>query len=82
MVPLGTVWVASTVPGGGGGQVEDDESNAIWNRSDVGSEEAEDMGEERDMIEDEEAEEAEEQAEEGTPVELDESDEGSDIEHV
>ena len=87
MVPLGTVWVASTLPGGGGavGQVEDDKSNAIWNRSDVGSEEAEDMGEERDMIEDEEAEEAEEEAEEGTPVELvelDESDEGSDIEHV
>jgi len=42
------------------------------------------MGEERDMIEDEEEEEAEEEAEEGTLVELvelDESDEGSDIEH-
>ena len=31
--------------GGAVGQVEDDESNASWNRSDVESEEAEDMGE-------------------------------------
>ena len=71
--------------GGAVGQVEDDGSNASWNRSDVGSEEAEDMGEGRDMIEGREEEEAEEVAEEGTPVELvelDESDEGSDIEHV
>ena len=30
--------------GGAVGQVEDDGSNASWNRSDVGSEEAEDMG--------------------------------------
>jgi len=65
--------------------VEDDETNASWNRSDVGSEEAEGIGEERDMMEDEEEEEAEEEAEEGTPVELvelDESNEGSDMEHV
>jgi len=49
--------------GGAVGQVEDDGSNASWNRSDVGSEEAEDMGEERDMIEGREEEEAEEEAE-------------------
>jgi len=67
MVPLGTVG-GEHGAGGALGQVEDDVFNASWNRSDVGSEEAEDMGEERDMIEGREEEEAVEEAEEGTPV--------------